>query len=267
VPRPIDALPMLPYLRDPDQPAVREWNFTQIGPNLQANGAINGPCVIGVSCTQIPVSKSVCEDNLGVWYGDGSEVAGVPDGGFQFCCEVSAFLEEGCTAPDCALPLITPLDAIGIRNDTYKIVQNSWQAFVSQAEPCVETTTTEFYEIDEAIPLPKLDDEGRELPLDALTPVQQQNYDALSAQLAALLASQPECPGDGNIDLVVDQRDLDDWRFYEQSTGLSSVYDLDLDGLTNDADEAIILQNLGRDCRMGTLFNPREGVSSERRYD
>jgi len=251
VPRPIDALPMLPYLRDPEQQSVREWNFAQIGPNLQANGGLNAPCVIGVSCTQIPVTKGVCEDNLGVWYGEGSEVAGVPEDGFRYCCEVSAFLEaEGCTEPDCTLPLISPLEAVGIRNRTYKIVQNSWPAFVSQAEPCVDTTTTEFYEIDEAIPLPKLDDAGKELPLDALTPVQQQNYDALSAQLAALLASEPECPGDGNIDLVVDQRDLDDWRFYEQSTGLSSVYDLDIDGLTNAADEDIILQNLGRDCRV-----------------
>lgn len=108
----------------------------------------------------------------------------------------------------------------------------------------------EFYEIDEAIPLPKLDREGTALPLDSLTPVQQQNYDTLSAQLAALLASQPECPGDGNIDLVVDDRDLADWRFYQQTTGLSSVYDIDIDGLTNEADEAIILQSLGRDCRV-----------------
>lgn len=250
VPRPIDARPLLPYLKRPDQPAIRDWNFTQIGPNLQANGAINGPCVIGVQCTQIPVTKSVCEDNLGVWYGEGSDVAGVPEAGFDYCCEVSAFLEaQGCTAPDCALPEIAPLDALGIRNASYKIVENAFKQFVSQAEPCRDVVQTEFYEIDEAVPLPKLDGFGTALPLDQLTPVQQQNYDVLSAQLTALLASQPECPGDGNIDLVVDQRDLDDWRFYEQSTGLSSVYDLNVDGLTNGDDESIILMNFGLDCR------------------
>lgn len=103
--RPIDAQPMLPYLKNPAQTPVRAWNFTQIGTNLQANGAINGPCVIGVQCQQIAVTKSVCEDNLGVWYGAGSDVAGVPKDGFQYCCEVSAFLEaQGCKAPDCALP-------------------------------------------------------------------------------------------------------------------------------------------------------------------
>ncbi len=138
---------------------------------------------------------------------------------------------------------------MGIRNDRYKIVQNSLKAYVSPEQACVDTTTTEFYEIDEAVPVPKLDKAGAKLPLDALTPEQQANYHELSAQLATLLASQPACPGDGNIDFVVNQKDLDDWRFYSESYGLSSVYDLNLDGLTDAADRAIIAQNLGRDCR------------------
>ncbi|MFM8409226.1 MAG: hypothetical protein ACKOCT_03045, partial [Alphaproteobacteria bacterium] len=58
------------------------------------------------------------------------------------------------------------------------------------------------------------------------------------------------CPGDGNIDLVVDEKDLEDWRLYAESTGLSSWYDLNLDGLTNEADRAIIVQHLGTDCRV-----------------
>jgi hypothetical protein len=46
-----------------------------------------------------------------------------------------------------------------------------------------------------------------------------------------------------------ERQDLDDWRFYHEPYGLSSVYDLNLDGLTNTADRAIIEQNLGLDCR------------------
>jgi hypothetical protein len=144
---------------------------------------------------------------------------------------------------------ITPLTAVAIRNDRYKIVQNSLKAYVSQAEPCLDTTTTEFYEIDEAVPQPKLDNDGSELPLDQLTPEEQDNFDALSAQLEAILDSATPCPGDGNVDFVVDGKDLVDWHFYSASYGLSSVYDLNVDGLTNAADQSIIQQNLGLNCR------------------
>jgi hypothetical protein len=253
VPRPIDAMPLLPYVVDPGQPSIREWNYTEVGVNLQANGAINGPCVIDSGCTQIPVSKSVCEDNDGVWWGAGHDdpmTDGVPPEGFTYCCQVNAYLVGQCEDPSCDPPYtITPLVSVGIRNDHYKIVENSLNDYVSQAEPCVETTITEFYEIDEAEPLPKLDRERTELDLDNLNPEQQENYDELSAQLAALRASVPSCPGDGNIDFVVDDRDLVDWRFYSHTYGGSSVYDLNVDGLTTVADQSIIEENLGTDCR------------------
>ncbi|MET0682816.1 MAG: hypothetical protein ABWZ29_05695 [Casimicrobiaceae bacterium] len=44
VPRRIDSEPMLPYLTNPRQKAIRKTNFTQVGPNLQADGTFNGPC-------------------------------------------------------------------------------------------------------------------------------------------------------------------------------------------------------------------------------
>jgi hypothetical protein len=253
VPRPIDSEPFLPYLLNPDQGPIRKWNFTQVGPNLQANFAINAPCTISSSCTQIPVTKSVCEDNNGTWWGEGHdapETEGIPPEGFQYCCQVNEFI---CQEPDCVPFTLQPLNSLGIRNKRYKIVQNTSKLYVSQAEPCVDTTTTEFYEINEAVPIPKIDKEGTGLSLDALTPVQQRNFDALSAQLSEILTSEPDCPGDGNIDLVVDAEDLEDWRFYEQSTGLSSVYDLNIDGLTNEEDEAIIQEHLGLDCRTQLL--------------
>ncbi|MBY0278838.1 sulfatase-like hydrolase/transferase [Candidatus Binatia bacterium] len=244
VPRPIDAEPMLPYLREPGRASIRASNFTQVGPNLQANGAINGPCTIGSTCTQIPVTKSVCHDNNGTWYGAEPDDPGVPPGGFTYCCEVSAYLAAQGQQP----LLIAPLSALAIRDDRYKIVRNSGKAYVSQEQPCVDGSTNEFYAIDEAVPTPELDEAGTQLDLDALTPEQQRSYDELSARLQALLDSNVPCPGDGNIDLVVDDLDLSDWRFYADSTGLSSWYDLNLDGLTNDADRTIIQQNLGLRC-------------------
>jgi len=73
VPRPIDSVSMLPYLRKPMQSSIRKFNFTQGGFNIQANGGRNGPCVIAGGCSQTPVSKSVCEDNSGVWWGEGAD--------------------------------------------------------------------------------------------------------------------------------------------------------------------------------------------------
>lgn len=246
VPRPIDAEPMLPYLREPDRASIRKWNFTQVGTNLQAKGAINGPCTISSTCTQIPVTKSVCHDNNGTWYGEDPDDPGVPAEGFEFCCNVNAYLAtQGQPTFD-----ISPLSALAIRNDRYKIVQNSGMAYVPQENPCVAQTDTEFYEINEDVPVPMIDLAGTNLDLDALTAEQQRNYDELSAQLRAILDSNVRCPGDGNIDLVVDEKDLEDWRLYAESTGLSSWYDLNLDGLTNEADRAIIVQHLGTDCRV-----------------
>jgi arylsulfatase A-like enzyme len=245
VPRPIDSVAMLPYLLDPNQASIRTTNFTQIGLNLQINGGVNGPCIIGTSCTQIPVSKTVCEDNNGVWYGADSGIDGVPPAGLARCCNVNAFLAANGQAQFA----ISPDYAAAIRNDHFKIVQNTTMEYQSQAAPCVNTVETEFYAIDEAVPIPLLDNPDRALPLASLTPEQQRNYDALAPQLAAILASAPACPGDGNIDSVVDQKDLDDWSIYAGSGGLSSVYDLNLDGVTNAADQTIIQENLGRDCQ------------------
>jgi hypothetical protein len=244
VPRPIDSVAMLPYLVDPNQASIRTTNFTQIGPNLQADGGNNGPCNIDASCTQIPVSKSVCEDNNGVWYGAGSDVAGVPPEGLARCCNVIAFLVANNVDP----PTIAPDFSAAVRNDRYKIVQNKTMQYQSQDAPCVETVETEFYEINEAVPLPLLDNADKELSLSALTSEQQAIYDALLAQLNATLDSAPSCPGDGNIDSVVNQQDLDQWSVYSENWGLSSVYDFNLDGHTDAADQSVIMQNVGLEC-------------------
>src|SRR5208282_5689899 len=74
---------------------------------------------------------------------------------------------------------------------------------------------------------------------------QQKNYDALSAQLKTLQASQPACVADINLDGVVNYQDVAQWTMFQELSGNSSWADLNLDGLTNDADLAIILQNLG----------------------
>ena len=248
VPRAIDSESMLPYLANPSQASIRTTNFAQIGENLQVGGAINGPCLFSSSCSQIPVAKSVCEDNGGVWYGVGSTQTGVPPGGFARCCQVVALLDSQGVTP---LPSINPDFASAVRNDGYKLVENRTMAYVAnQASPCAETVSDEFYAINEAVPVPMLDRAGTALTITSLTAVQQTSYDTLRSALSAQLAVTPGCSGDGNIDGVADPLDLADCRTLEasQGWGLSSVYDLNVDGVTDQTDEAIITRGMGLSC-------------------
>ena len=164
-------------------------------------------------------------------------------------------MNEWQAAKNAVTYALQPLASVAVRNERYKVVRNS---FVGNPEPdaqnppnCVAQQTDEFYAIDEAVPLPRIDRKEFNLKqLPSLTPDQQSNYDALSAQLQQVLDSQPPCPGDGNIDGVVDAKDEADARSFEAlSQGRSSWYDMNQDGLTDALDLQTISQNLGKQCR------------------
>ena len=125
---------------------------------------------------------------------------------------------------------------------------NSYQAYDTTSNSCLATATKEFYQINENVPVPKLDTAGADLLATGskLNRQQQKNYNALTAQLTKLLASQPACPGDINLDGIVNYLDVADWEMLQVlSLGNSSWGDVNLDGLTDSADLAIILQNFG----------------------
>ena len=252
VPRVIDSAPLLPYLTNANQSSIRTVNFAQGSYNIQANGGRNGPCVFsGSSCSQIPISKSVCEDNNGTWWGPGFDTTGanaVPvtaghssSQGYQSCCQVNqAKYKLGQSQIT-----IVAQTSTGIRNDKYKIVQNTTQQYNSSTDSCSNVVTNEFYQIDQAAPSPKLDNPGSANQLDpasssTLTAI----YNSLMSQLNSILASQPACPGDANIDGQVNSQDLSIWQRL-LSWALSSVADFNLDGLTNSADGQITRANTG----------------------
>ena len=249
VPQTVDAQPILPYLVNPAQPSIRKTNYTEIGTNLHANGEINGPCQYNTTtCTQIAPSKSVCEDNNGIWWGSGAtdpSTAGIPADGLKLCCDVAVWQANHAQTISTD---IYPLEAFAIRNPRYKLVINDYQAYDATSNSCVATSTKEFYQINEKVPLPKLDTADADL-LATGTPLnrqQKKNYDALTAQLTMLLASGPACPGDINLDGIVNYLDVAEWELYQGlSLGYSSWGDINLDGLTDSADLAIILQNFG----------------------
>ncbi|TAN66368.1 MAG: arylsulfatase [Methylobacter sp.] len=242
--RPIDSVSMLPYLTNPTQKSIRTWNYTEVGLNLQANGTINGPCQFSSSCSHIPVSKGVCEDNGGVWWGAGAESPAVEK---TYCCEVQQWLHK--QNPSQQTVKILPQASVGIRNDNYKLVRNTIKDYDANADACVDTQTDEFYKIDENVTLPKLDKAEDNLLDGTLTEEEKTNYQALLDKLGNYQGSVSHCQGDGNLDLVVDNKDIADWELFYKNGGKSSWYDINLDGLTDKADLVIIQQNLGMNCK------------------
>lgn len=255
VPRTLDSRPMLPYLRNPNNAAIRTVNFTQFGKNIQVNPNGNGPCVLGTSCSQTPTEKRVCEDNGGIWWGPGADdpsTAGVGSAGVATCCAVNEYLVKAGQPRVSLLPLGT-----ATRNERFKLVKNTFFDYDETSQSCKNIEAVEFYEVNQNKNNPLIDKEGTELSLNALTAEQQSNYDQLLRAMDEILASEKSCPGDGNIDGVVDQKDIDGWNTFVTKTAenldadplyTSSVFDFNFDGLTDQADLATIQANLGRAC-------------------
>ena len=242
VPRTIDAAPLLPYLTKVDQASIRSVNFTQGGYNIQANGQRNGACVVKTViggktvasiCTQSVFDKGPCEDNAGVWWGPGytdPEVLNTvnpPSTGYRSCCQVNqAQFKAGQ-----ALTPIAPEITIAVRNDSYKLVRNTIQTYNQADDTCSSVAADEFYEVDQGVPTPKLDKAELDLmpSMGSWSSALLATYNNLLSQLNTILASQPACPGDGNIDNVVSALDISIWQKIVQAWGLSSVYGRDTD--------------------------------------
>lgn len=246
VTRPLDSAPVMPYLTDPAHASIRSWNFSEIGQNAQADGRINGPCQFSGTCSHIPGSKSVCEDNGGEWWGEGNDLGGgVPSEGFDFCCEVQVWKADHnrTTTP------ISPDTAYAVRDRHYKLVRNIVRDYNATSNRCQNSQTEEFYSIDEAVPTPQLDYAPDNLLDGVMTPEQRAEYTALSDRLASILNGFSACTGDGNLDLRVDETDWTEWNVMTGISARSSWYDINFDGKTDAADEQIILNNLGTTCK------------------
>ena len=273
---PIDSVAMLPYLNNPRKSAIRKFNFAQFDQNIQVNGAINPPCVnangSGSSCTNMPPTKGVCNDNGGIWWGPDATESDDPDHPgpvpLTNCCDVAVWNHDHGGV----IPYISPQANLAIRNNDYKNVRTYTKAYDSSANSCVDKQTNELYKIDQAIPTPAIDLSGSDLlvnGVDALTTEQKRNYNALNNKLNALLNNIVECEGDGNLDGLVDKKDVEGYKLFSKTSGvttpngggLSSWFDFNYDGLTNDLDYQIIIDNLGKRCKSGTNANHPNGTT------
>ena len=251
VPGGSDGEPLLPYLLDPAQPGLRDYNFAQGGLNLQAGGGRNGPCVIASTCSHTPVSKTVCEDNGGVWWGEGADSPEVIQGDLEQCWQVNQaiYQDDPANYEDNRRDMSATVYQ-AVRNEDYKLVRNETLDYDIATDDAVEVKSTEFYRVDQQAPEPLLDTEENNLLAgggpEVLTDEERDHYVALSERLDDILASKRECPGDGNDDGHVDDTDLANFdALAEDGWSGSSVYDFNLDGVTDSVDRAIISDHLG----------------------
>ena len=243
---------MLPYLTTPGQPSIRKSNFTQTGTNLKAPGAPTPPCVLPLGssnvCTQIFTFQSLCATEGGTWYGPGNPI--FPNG-LVDCCAV----QEQAGIPN--LELLAH-DAWAVRDNHFKLVRTQVENCQANGANQLELKY-EFYTIDDAAPVPKLDREqdnlltSPTLPPQGLTPDQRVHFYVPLADFLLCLRSEPACPGDGNLDKRVNHQDILDWQTFAETchnnaNQCSSVYDLNYDAVTDSADRVIIDANFGRHC-------------------
>ncbi len=266
----VDSVSMLPYLTNPSQTSLRAYNFTQTGDNISANGVRPGPCVIPIpskspTCVQIFPQKALCETEGGTWWGPG---ASPPQESFNSCCDLLASNKvQGLK--------VLPLAQEAVRNDNFKLIQ-------VHSETCdPEERPLQLYRINEHSPIPLLDFPKLNLiihqdaPTKGLTKEEAENYTALKNELDSILNSESQCPGDGNVDGVVNQTDIKNWTLFHKTgststtdptTGKiiaasSSWYDFPMkngvftpppdgvyDGFTGMDDLKVIQENLGRTC-------------------
>ena len=74
-------------------------------------------------------------------------------------------------------------------------------------------------------------------------------YNYLSRQMTGLLSTYKVCPGDGNLDGIVNQKDVDGWKIYSVlNGGQSSWSDFNFDGKTDNTDLGIIYKNWQTRC-------------------
>jgi hypothetical protein len=260
----LDSQPMLAYLTNPNQRSIRQTNFAQTDSNIHVGTP--APCVLTVSsndtCVQLFNVAQICHFEGGQWYGTPTD--DTQGRTFDSCCAVKRALYDPTGKPLTLLPIYQQ----ATRNDMYKVVRKNVN--VCATAPNTNDTTEvldEFYQINEDPPLTlKIDKDGTALCQGVendpggcpkgLSSEQAATYTQLYNLIGTTLGSETPCPGDGNLDKVVNLLDVQNWFFFATHgtpvqggpPNTSSWYDFNKDGATDEADLKIIVQNFGKNC-------------------
>ncbi len=271
----LDAEPLYPYLTNPKQSTLRTNNFTQYGENQRSSSSVTGPCVIQSSpssftCTILFPKQSVCEINYaGTWYGKGKTFPGYPEG-FQNCCQTNQYLMSQ------GQPTATPLpdQSSAIRDPDYKLIRQTITDYdpnnPSLGAACLTRTTDEFYLINQnpvsaktpqgpTLDRPNGSSANNLLPLNQpvgqgaqyLSGASQEAYVQLDKELTHLHDSATPCPGDVNLDGVLNFKDSAEQAIWIAKTKRTSTWwDLNEDGYTNLKDKRELRSMWNTRCQL-----------------
>ena len=159
----LDSAPMLSYLTNPGQPSIRQTNFAQTGNNIQVTAP--SPCLLRLgntpTCAQLMTTQQICTDEGGDWYGTGGAQS------YSSCCALQQAVNDGTFIDKTVTEVnILPDFQNAIRNTTYKVVQLGEPDCSKPIKPngrFPDTTSTALYEINEATPVPMLDNANKAL--------------------------------------------------------------------------------------------------------
>jgi hypothetical protein len=205
----------------------------------------------------------VCGDNYGIWWGPGADPNSTLPGfqGVNECWQVNQALFKQLGPVEYAKQATVPLTQIytAVRDDNYKIVKNHSLDYSPVTDGPVNNDSIEFYQINEDPGLSvKIDSANDNLippcsdfescDTTQLSHDEKLNWNRLQQEMNSILASAPDCPGDGNGDGVVNLLDIQDWAMIAAAWGGSSHYDFNHDGYTDLKDFYIIEQHLHQVC-------------------
>ena len=257
--RAIDCVPMMPYLENPKQAPIREYQFAMYAQGQFVPGEV-GPCVVaGAVIDGLITSPELCADNGGCWLGGASAspypvqdycdivttdvtASTVTCGGVNYCALPPSMADQ---CPAGTTPLVPPtITQYATRQGQFKLV-------VQVLPECLEPNdcVVRLYQLAEPV---APNQPGMELPdgspgvwdpfVDVLPDDAATAYTSLKNELVTLLLSERSSPADGNLDGVIDGRDLahllDEW-------GSMGFWDANRDGVVDDLDLTMLFDAWG----------------------
>ncbi len=257
--RRIDCKPMMPYLTNPSQGAIREFNFALYRQGIFPAGTV-GPCILGTSVIDglIP-SPELCAANGGCWAG-GADAAPYPVTNYcdLMTTDPSNAIYECGGVSYCVLPPSMadqcPAGTTAIAPPTtaqYAVRRGLWKLVVRELPACLAPDDCEvrLYHLSTPVPPYQPGIEGQDGdpgvwdPInDTLPALVNAEYQALKTELVQLLLSEPKSLADGNLDGVVDALDIagvmNEW-------GSMGFWDATEDGIVNAQDLTMVLNAWG----------------------